>query len=73
MYVVVPVDPNGNIPLAIRGFFPMSGLTITMKDVSIGQHKKLDNSIIALKQQLLSVILCCFMHFKWPFLLRLFA
>jgi hypothetical protein len=40
MYVVVPVDPNGNIPLAIRGFFPMSGLTITMKDVSIGQHKK---------------------------------
>ena len=35
--------------------------------------QKLDNTIIALKQQLLGVILCFFMHLKWPFLLRLFA
>ena len=46
----------------------------TMEDVSSGQHKKkLDNTIIALKLQLLGVFLCFFMHLKWPFLFRFFG
>ena len=32
-----------------------------------------DNNIIALKEQLLGIILCLFMHLKWQWLLRFFA
>ena len=32
-----------------------------------------DNNIIAIKQQLLGVILCFFMHLKWPWLMGFFA
>jgi hypothetical protein len=32
-----------------------------------------NNNMIALKQQLLGIILCFFMHLKWPWLLRFFA
>ena len=46
----------------------------TMEDVSSGQHKKkLDNTIIALKLQLLGVFLCFFTHLKRPFLFRFFG
>jgi hypothetical protein len=32
-----------------------------------------DNNLIALKQQLLGIILCFFMYSKWPWLLQFFA
>ena len=35
-----------------------------MKDVSTGQNKEIDDSMIAPKQQLLGVILCFFMVFS---------
>ena len=34
---------------------------------------QVDNNIIALKQQLLGIILCFFMYLKWPWLLHFFA
>jgi hypothetical protein len=41
--------------------------------IEIKKKKLCDNNIIARKQQLLGIILCCFMHLKWPWLLYFFA
>ena len=48
----------------------------TMAEISILIENKYfggEHIIIALKQQLLGMILCFFVHLKWPWLLRFFA
>ena len=49
----------------------------TMEPVTNSQRKnnskQIEHSIIALKQQLLGVILCFFLNLRWPWLLRFFG
>ncbi len=44
-----------------------------LQSATENNSKQIEHTIIALKQQLLGVIFCFFMHLRWLWLLRLFA
>ena len=51
-------------------------LAITLEDLLLCNRNKLflgEHKVITPKQQFLGIVLCFFMYFKWPWLLRFFA
>ena len=60
-------------PWLLRFFAKMLQKQFRFKIIEICKTNLGDKNIIALKQQLVGIILCFFMHLKWPWLLRFFA